>query len=83
MMTAHDAWLDTLLPVTRADTSSDVILNVVQRDALSWYFNNDNHDGDDWPLADPVSIVVRDGLLCVGGCWLWSDGEWSMSREER
>lgn len=55
----------------------EVILNPKQREAVSWYFNPENHDGEEWPLNEPVQIEVDRGELVLGGAYLHEDGEWA------
>lgn len=55
----------------------DVVLNEEQRGSVSFYFSPENHEGEPWPLDEPVTIRVVNGELEIGGAWLHSDGEWA------
>lgn len=59
-----------------------IVLNEIQRAAVSWYFDPANYEGEPWPLDEPVEIDVRNGELYLGGCYLHPDGEWAMFSEE-
>ncbi len=55
-----------------------VKLNCFQRDTLSWYFNPENHEGDDWPTEPAeLQIEIVDGNLRIDGVWLLPDGSWA------
>lgn len=55
----------------------EVVLNAAQRAAVSWYFSEDNTEGDEWPLDSPVQIDVRGGQLLINDIYLHSDAEWA------
>lgn len=54
-----------------------VTLNAAQRDAVSFYFSGDNHEGEPWPLDEPVDIEVIDGQLVINTVYLHADGNWA------
>lgn len=54
-----------------------VVLNTMQRNAVSWYFNEENTEGDPWPLNEPVEIEVIEGQLVLNSGYLHRDGEWA------
>lgn len=55
----------------------EVVLNAAQRAAVSWYFDEANTEGEEWPLNEPVQIDVRGGQLIINGAYLHSDANWS------
>jgi len=54
-----------------------VILNEAQREAVSFYFSPDNHEGEAWPVNEPCTIEVLNGELVINDTYLHTDGEWA------
>lgn len=55
---------------------TDVILNAAQREALSWFFNPDNQEGEPFIEGGAIEFRVERGIAFVCGAYLWPDGEW-------
>lgn len=56
---------------------STVILNAAQREALSWFFNPDNDEGEPFIEGEAIDFKVDKGIPFVCGAYLWPDGEWA------
>lgn len=54
-----------------------IVLNEVQRAALSYYFDPDNDEGDPLPLDEPIQFKKIFGQLYMNGAYLHGDGEWA------
>ena len=58
-----------------------IVLNEVQRNAISWLFSPDNDDGDpaikDKLFDEPITFKKDRGELVLGGAYLHPDGKWA------
>lgn len=54
-----------------------IALNDAQRAAISFWFSPDNHEGEPWPVDEPITLKKDRGELVLGGCYLHPDGHWA------